>query len=328
MLQRQLLSTALAVTTAFVAAVMPAVAQTYPTRPITLIVPFPPGGSTTIVARIIGDRLSETIGQPVVIENRGGAGGTVGTRAAAKSAPDGYTILLSYTATMAIGPNIQAAAGYDPRKDFAPIGRIGSTPMVLVVHPSVKANSVADLIKLIKSESKPFQYGSAGVGTVGHLAGELFAHMANVKLAHIPYKGSGPMMTDLLGGHIKMSFTNVPVAHGNVSGGKLRALAVASDKRSGMMPEVPTASESGLAGYEAGLLYGLVAPAGTPKPIVERLNKELAAALATAAVQKRLATEGAVALPSTPEQYAADIDREELAWSKLLKSIGLHVKSK
>jgi tripartite-type tricarboxylate transporter receptor subunit TctC len=322
----RILLAAAAASLALLAAASQASAQTYPNRPITLIVPFPPGGSTTVVARIIGEKMSETIGQPVVIDNRGGAGGTVGTRSAAKSAPDGYTILLSYTATMAIGPNLQAAAGYDPRKDFAPIGRIGSTPMVIVVHPEVKANSVSELIKVVKSDPNPFQYGSAGVSTVGHLAGELFAHMAAIKMLHIPYKGSGPMMTDLLGGHIKMSFTNVPVAHGSVSSGKLRALAIASDKRSAMMPEVPTAAESGLPGYEAGLLYGLVAPAGTPKPIIDRLNKELRAALATAEVQKRLATEGADALPSTPEEYVTDIDREEIAWAKLLKAIGLSAK--
>ena len=305
-------------------AVLPqAFSQTYPARPITLIVPFPPGGSTTVVARIIGEKMSETIGQPVVIDNRGGAGGTVGTRSAAKSAPDGYTILLSYTATMAIGPNLQASAGYDPRKDFAPIGRIGSTPMVIVVHPDLKAKSISDLIKVVKNDPNPLQYGSAGVSTVGHLAGEMFAHMAGIKMLHIPYKGSGPMMTDLLGGHIKMSFTNVPVAHGSVASGKLRALAIASSQRSAMMPEVPTAAETGLPGYEAGLLYGLVAPAGTPKPIIDRLNKELRAALATAEVQKRLATEGADAMPSTPEEYVADIDREEIAWAKLLKAIGL-----
>ena len=323
---RRALFTALAASAALTAAFALATAQTYPARPISLIVPFPPGGSTTTVARIIADKMSETLGQTVVIDNRGGAGGTVGTRAGAKSPPDGYTILLSYTATMAIGPNLQASAGYDPRKDFAPIGRIGSAPMVIVVHPEVKATSVAELIALIKSEPKPFQYGSAGVGTVGHLAGELFAHMAHVKMEHIPYKGSGPMMADLLGGHIKMSFTNVPVAHGNVSGGKLRAIAIASANRSSMMPEVPTAAETGLPGYHAALLYGLVAPAGTPKPIVDRLNKELRAALATPEVQKRLATEGAEAQPSTPDEYAADIDREEIAWAKLLKSIGLGAK--
>ncbi len=311
---------------AFGGAAPKAVAQSYPSRPITLIVPFPPGGSTGIVARIIGEKMSETLGQSVVIDNRGGAGGTVGTRAAAKSPPDGYTILLSYTATMAIGPNLQASAGYDPRKDFAPIGRIGTAPMVIVVHPDVKAKSLSDLIKVVKGDPKPFQYGSAGVGTVGHLAGELFAHTAKVKMAHIPYKGSGPMMTDLLGGHIKMSFTNVPVVHGSLASGKLRAVAMASPQRSTLMPEVPTVSESGLPGYEAGLLYGLVAPAGTPQPIIERLNKELRAALATPEVQKRLATEGAEALPSSPEQYAADIDREEKGWSKLLKSIGLSAK--
>jgi tripartite-type tricarboxylate transporter receptor subunit TctC len=195
--------------------------------------------------------------------------------------------------------------------------------MVIVVHPDVKAKSVAEMIKLMRNDPNPFQYGSAGVGTVGHLAGELFAYTAKLKMAHIPYKGSGPMMTDLLGGHIKMSFTNVPVAHGSVASGKLRAVAIASARRSAMMPDVPTVAESGLPGYEAGLLYGLTAPAGTPQPIIDRLNKELRAALATPEVRKRLATEGADALPSTPQEYAADIDREETAWAKLLKSIGL-----
>jgi tripartite-type tricarboxylate transporter receptor subunit TctC len=308
------------------AASVPATAQPYPNRPISLVVPFPPGGSTTIVARIVAEKMSETLGQTIVIDNRGGAGGTVGTRAAAKSPPDGYTILLSYTATMAIGPYVQAAAGYDPRKDFAPIGRIGATPMVIVVHPSVAAKSVADLIGLIKKEPKPYQFGSAGVSTVGHLAGELFAYQAKLKMAHIPYKGTGPMMTDLLGGHIKLSFTNIPSAHGSVSSGKLRALAVASAKRSPMMSDVPTASQSGLAGYEAGLLYGLSAPAGTPKAVIDRLNKELRAALASPEVKKRLATEGAEALPSTPQEYAADIERENAVYSKLIKSIGLKAK--
>ena len=304
----------------------PAAAQPYPNRPITLIVPFPPGGSTTIVARIIGEKMSETLGQTIVIDNRGGAGGTVGTRAAAKSPPDGYTILLSYTATMAIGPHVQAAAGYDPRKDLAPIGRIGAAPMVIVVHPSVEAKSVADLIGLIKKSPKPYQYGSAGVSTVGHLAGELFAYQSKLKLEHIPYKGTGPMMTDLLGGHIKLSFTNIPSAHGSVASGKLRALAVASARRSQMMPDVPTASQSGLPGYDAALLHGLSAPAGTPKEAIDRLNKELRAALASPDVLKRLATEGAEAMPSSPAEYAADIEREDAIWSKLIKSIGLNAK--
>ena len=315
--------TAIVAALALGAPIAPAAAQTYPNRPITLVVPFPPGGSTSIVGRIIADKMSETLGQTIVVDNRGGAGGTVGTRSAARSTPDGYTILLSYTGTLAIGPHIQANAGYDPRKDFAPIGRIGHAPMVIVVHPTISATSVADLIQLMKKDPSPYQYGTAGVGTVGHLAGELFAHMAAVKLAHIPYKGSGPLMNDLLGAHVKVSFTNIPVAHGSISAGKLRALAVASAQRSFMLPDVPTASETGLPGYEAGLLYGLAAPAGTPQPIIDRLNKELRVALATEAVRKRLATEGADAIPSTPAEYAADIDREEIIWSKLVKSIGL-----
>jgi tripartite-type tricarboxylate transporter receptor subunit TctC len=317
---------AVALILALAGAFVPAAAQDYPSRTITLVVPFPPGGSTTIVARIIAERLSETLGQTVVVDNRGGAGGTVATRAVAKTAPDGYTILLGYTGTLAIGPNLQANAGYDPRKDFAPIGRIGAAPSVLVVHPSVPAKSVNELRKLIIDRPTPFQYGSPGVGTVNHLAAELFAHAAEVKMTHIPYKGSGPAMNDLLGNHISMMFVPIPVAHGNIVAGKLRALAVTGLQRSSLMPDVPTVAESGLPGFEVALRYGLVAPAGTPAAIIEKLNKELRDALATDIVRKRLATEGAAPLPSSPQEYAADIDAEEKRYSALVKSIGLEAK--
>jgi tripartite-type tricarboxylate transporter receptor subunit TctC len=299
-----------------------ALSDDYPNRPITLIVPFPPGGSTTIMARIVGERMSAALGQQIVIDNRGGAGGTIGTRVAAKSAPDGYTIVLGYTGTLAIGPSLYASAGYDPRKDFAAIGLIGSAPSMLVVHPSVPANSVAELIKFIK-EKGDMQYGSPGVGAANHLSAELFAYMAGVKLTHIPYKGSGPAMNDLLGGHIPMMFVPIPVAHGNVAAGKLKGLAVTSLQRSSLLPDVPTVSESGLAGFDVSLRYGLAAPAGTPRPIIERLNKELNAALASDEVKKRLATEGADPISGTPEDYAKDIDREETKWSVLIKRIGL-----
>jgi tripartite-type tricarboxylate transporter receptor subunit TctC len=316
---------ALAALVTLFAAYAIAAAQDYPTRPITLIVPFPPGGSTTIVARIVGEKMSETLGQQIVIDNRGGAGGTLGTRSAAKSPPDGYTILLSYTATVAIGPSLYPNVGYDPRKDFASIGLIGTAPSVLVVHPSVSARSVAELIKLIKETGGKFQYGSPGVGTVNHLAAELFAHTAGLQMTHIPYKGSGPALNDLLGGHILMMFVPIPAAHGNIAAGKLRALAVTSEKRSKLLPDVPTVAESGLPGFDVALRYGLVAPAGTPRTIIDRLNKDLRAALASEEVVRRLATDGAEPLSSTPEEYAADIDREETKWSKLVKSIGLRV---
>jgi tripartite-type tricarboxylate transporter receptor subunit TctC len=274
------------------------------------------------MARIVAERLSGALGQQVVVDNRGGAGGTIGTRAAAKSAPDGYTIVLGYTGTLAIAPSLYANPGYDPRKDFAPIGMIGTAPSVLVVHPSVPAKSVGELIKYIKDKGE-LQFGSPGAGTLNHLAAELFAQMAGVKLTHIPYKGSGPAMNDLLGGHIPMMFVPIPVAHGNIAAGTLRALAVTTAKRSPLLAELPTMAESGVAGFDVSLRYGLAAPAGTPPPIIARLNKELNAALASDEVKKRLATEGADPISGTPEDYAADIDREEKMWSSLVKRIGI-----
>ena len=309
------------------AAVLPQTlrADDYPTRPIILIVPFPPGGSTTVMARNVADKMSAALGQQIVVENRGGAGGTIGTRAAAKAAADGYTILLSYTGTFSIAPTAYDNPGYDPRKDFAPIGMIGVAPNLLVVTPSLPVHSVAELIAYAKAQPSPMQYGSPGVGTVNHLAGELLASETATKLQHIPYKGNGPALPDLLGGHIPMMFVPIPAVLGNVKAGTLRALAVSSAKRSSVMPELPTLAESGLPGFDVALRYGLVAPAGTPRAIIERLNKELNAALGSDEVKQRLATEGADALPGTPEAYAADIDREEIKWGALVRKLGLKV---
>jgi tripartite-type tricarboxylate transporter receptor subunit TctC len=302
-----------------------ACADDYPTHPITLIVPFPPGGSTTVMARNVADKMSVTLGQPIVVENRGGAGGTIGTRSVARAAPDGYTILLSYTATMAIAPSMNVNAGYDPRKDFVPIGMIGFAPNVLVVHPSLPVHSIAELIAYAKAAPVPLQYGSPGVGTVNHLAGEYLASETGMKLQHVPYKGNGPAMGDLLGGHIPMMFLPIPVALGNIKAGGLRGLAITSLTRSSLLPDLPTLAESGVPGFDVALRYGLVAPAGTPPAVIARLNKELNAALGTEDVKNRLATEGAEARPGTPEAYAADIDREEKKWGGLVKKLGLKV---
>ncbi|HLK84228.1 MAG TPA: tripartite tricarboxylate transporter substrate binding protein [Xanthobacteraceae bacterium] len=299
-----------------------AAAQNYPTRPITLVVPFPPGGSTTIVARIVTDRMADAIGQQFVVDNRGGAGGTLGTRQVAKSAPDGYTILLGYTGTLAIGPSLFPNVGYDVRADFAPIGRIAAAPSAVVVHPSFPAHSVAELIAYAKANPGKVNYGSAGIGTVGHVAGEYFAIATGIRLVHIPYKGTGPAITDLLGGHIPLSFSPIPAVHESAKSGLLRMLAVTSAKRSTLLPDTPTVAESGVPGFDAVLRYGLVAPAGTPRPIIERLNAALRAALDSAEVRNRLAIEGAEPLPSTPEEYAADIDHEETQWSKVIKASG------
>src|SRR5262245_56733365 len=282
----------------------PAAAQTYPNRPITLVIPFAPGGSTSIVGRTVADKMSEILGQQIVVDNRGGAGGTVGTRAVAKSSPDGYTLLLGYTGTLAIGPTLYKNAGYDPRKDFAPIGMIGHAPNSLVVHPSTPAKTVQELVAYAKANPGKVNYGSAGVGTVSHVSGEYFANAAGVKLVHIPYKGTGPALADLIGGHIPMAFAPTPATQGPVSPGLPRVVAVTSGKRSGLVPDLPTIAESGIKDFEASLYYGIVAPAGTPRPIVDRLNKALRDALATADVQKRLTNDGAEAVPGSPEEYA------------------------
>jgi tripartite-type tricarboxylate transporter receptor subunit TctC len=301
----------------------PASAQPAPSRPITLVVPFPPGGSATIIARIIADKLADALGQQIVVDNRGGAGGSIAARQVAKSAPDGSTILLAFTGTLAISPAIFPNVGYDPRKDFAAIGLVGMAPSVLAVHPELGVHSVDELIKVAKASPGRIQFGSPGIGTTNHLAGELFASMAEVKLAHIPYKGTGPAITDLLGGHIAMMFAPIPAAHGNVSAGLLRALGVTSLKRSSLLPDVPTVAEAGLPGFEVAQRSALLAPAGTPRAVIERLNKELNAVLATDEVRKRLALEGGEPIPGPPEAYAADIEREEARWSKLVTAIGL-----
>jgi tripartite-type tricarboxylate transporter receptor subunit TctC len=297
-------------------------AKDYPNRPITLVVPFAPGGSTTIVARIVGDRLADALGQQIIIDNRPGAGGTIGTRQVAKSAPDGYTIVLGYTGTLAIGPSLFPNVGYDVRKDFAPIGRIATAPNTLVVHPSFDVKSVKELIAYAKANPGRVNFGSAGVGTVSHVGGEYFATAAGIKITHIPYKGTGPALTDLLGGHILMAFAPIPATHESAKSGLLRMLAVTSLSRSSLMPEVPTVSETAIPGFEAVLRYGLAAPAGTPRPIIDRLNKEMRTAIMSEELRSRLAIEGAEPLPSTPEEYGVDIDREETQWSKVVKASG------
>jgi tripartite-type tricarboxylate transporter receptor subunit TctC len=298
-------------------------AQDYPNRPITLVIPFAPGGSTSIVGRVIADKMSQLLGQGIVVDNRPGAGGTVGTKAVAKSEPDGYTILLGYTGTLAIGPSLYKDAGYDPRKSFAPIGLIGNAPSVLAVHPSFPANSVAELIAYARANPGKVNFGSAGVGSVNHITGEYFARSAGITLVHIPYKGTGPALTDLLGGHIPMALAPIPAVHANVTAGLLRALAVTGKARSGLMPDVPTISEAGLTGFEASLYYGLVAPAGTPHAAIERLSKALQAALVSDEVKKQLALDGTEISFGTPEEYAAFIDRDEKKWAELVKASGV-----
>jgi tripartite-type tricarboxylate transporter receptor subunit TctC len=299
-------------------------AQQYPTRPITLVIPLPPGGTNDIMARAVGDKLSASLGQQVVIENRAAGGsGTVGTRAVAHAAPDGYTILLGYTSNLATAPSMYKNVGYDPRKDFTPLGLIASAPALLLLHPSVKVANVAELIAMMKAAKDPFQIGTPGIGTVNYLASILFAQQANVKVQQIPYKGSNPLSTDLIGGHVKVGFNPIPVSRAAMDGGLIRALAATSMKRSTLLPDVPTIHESGLPGFDAILSYGLVGPAGIPRPIVDKLNRALRDALAMDDVRRRLFQEGAEPLSTTPEEHAAVIDQEETKWSKLIKASGI-----
>ena len=299
-------------------------AQSYPARPVTLVVPFPPGGGNDALARTVAERMSKSLGQQVVVDNRGGAGGTVATRAVAKTAPDGYTILLAYTGTLAINPSLYPNVGYDPRKDFVPIGLIAALSSVLTVHPALPARSVAELIAYAKANPRKIDYAFVP-GTVGHITTELFARTADIDITRIPYKGNGPAMADLVGGHVSMMFLSILPVLGHVKGETLRALAVTNPERSKLLPHVPTIAESGLPGFSAAIRYGLVAPAGTPRVIVERLNKELQAALAADDLRARLASEGAVPLPGTPEDYAAEIDREEAKWGALVRQLNLKI---
>jgi len=298
-------------------------ADIYPTRPITVIVPFVPGGSASTAARSVADKMSETLGQPIIIDNRGGAGGTVATRAAAKAAPDGSTLLVMTSATLTAPSLFPQNLGYDPRKDFAPIGLIAATPNLIAVHPSFPARSLSELIALGRAASTPIPYGSPGIGTLNHLTFELLAFRTGMKVAHVPYKGAGPALNDLLGGHINVLISAIANIHGQALAGGVRGLAVTGGKRSPLLPEVPTLAEAGLPGYEVPLRWGLAAPAGTPRAIIEKLNHALAAALATDEVRQRLALEGAEPQPTTPGEYAAIIDREVTMWSDLVKAAGI-----
>jgi len=303
----------------------PAFAQSYPSRTVTLVVPFPPGGGVDALARILAERLSVSLKQSVVVENRTGGGGTVGTRQVAKAEPDGYTLMLAHTGTISINPSLYANAGYDPRKDFAPIGLIGSMPVALIAHPSFPAKTVADVIAIAKREPGKLNFGTSAVGTGGYLTAEYFKSVAGLDMTIIPYRGTAPLMNDLIGGHVPVSFGVLPPAIGNIQSGSLRAIAVTGTHRFSLLPDVPTASESGLPGFDAVLHYGLIAPAGTPRAIVERLNKELRALAETDLVKQRIQAEGGDAMTSTPEEYAKDIDQEEKKWSTLIRKLNLKV---
>ena len=303
---------------------LPAEAQQWPARPITVIVPFAPGGTTDIVARPIAQKLSEALGQPVVVENRAGAGGTLGAAVAAKAPADGYTL---FTATVAhtMAPGLYKKLAYDFEADFEPITITAFTPNILIVHPSVPAGSLKELIAYIKAHPGKVNYGSAGSGSTEHMSGELFRYMAGVDIAHVPYKGGSPMMTDLISGQIQMAIETSGSAAPFVRAGKVRALAVSSPKRSGAFPDLPTMSEAGLPGYEVTTWYGLLAPRGTPQPVIDRLYAELSKILKSPDMVKRLADIGAEPGGQPPKDFAAFIKDETVKWTKLARASGASI---
>ncbi|HYS51619.1 MAG TPA: tripartite tricarboxylate transporter substrate binding protein [Burkholderiales bacterium] len=299
-----------------------AAADAYPAKPVRFVVAFPPGGGTDIIARSIAHKLAERIAQQVVVDNRPGAGGNIGTDMVAKSAPDGYTLLMGSAGPLAINASLFGKMPFDPIKDLAPVTLAASTPNVLVVHPALRAATLKELIALAKARPGEINFASSGHGTPAHLAGELFNLMAGVKMVHVPYKGAAPALADLLGGQVQIMFSTMPPALPHVRDGKLRALAVTSAKRSPAAPELPTVDETALPGFEANTWHGVVVPAGTPGAIVARLNREIVAILHLPDVVERFSSQGAEALGSTPQEFAAYIKSETLKWAKVVRDSG------
>jgi tripartite-type tricarboxylate transporter receptor subunit TctC len=298
-------------------------AEEYPARTVTLIVPYTPGGGVDAMARIIAQKMSETLHQSFVVDNRAGGGGTIGYRMVARATPDGYTLFLGHTGTISINPSLYADLGMDPRKDFAPIGLIASMPVALLANPAFPAKTIADVIALARKEPGKLNIGTSAVGTGGYMSAELFQSEAAIQATLIPYKGTAPVMNDLLGGQVPVAFGVLPPALGNLQAGKLRAIAVTSKKRFSLLPDVPTFDESGMPGFEAVLHYGLLAPAGTPADIVAKLSSELQRLAGDPQVQERIHLEGGDPLTSTSAEYARDIDVEEKKWGSLVRKLNL-----
>jgi tripartite-type tricarboxylate transporter receptor subunit TctC len=297
-----------------------AFAEDYPARTVTLVVPYPAGGGVDTVGRVIAQKLSAALGQQVIVENRPGAGSVIGARTVAKAAPDGYTLLMMVT-----GVGLPANTGYDVAKDFAPIGLIASIPIVVMAHPSVPAKSLADVIALAKKEPGKLTVGTPPPPTLNYFGAEQFKAMTATDITIVTYKGTGPLTNDLVGGHVMLAFNTLPPAISNIEAGKLRAIAVAAPERLAAIPDVPTAAESGLPGLDIVQYYGLAAPGGTPRPIIDRLNKELRLIVTSEDIKKRIIADGGGPVASTPEEYAANIQREEGKWAALIKKLGLTV---
>ena len=309
---------------ACMAASAPVLSQNrYPTKPIRLVVPFVPGGSTDLIARIMGQKLDEALGQQVVVENRAGAGGNIGVEYVAKSAPDGYTLIFGHIGTFGFGPSLYQKLPYDPVKDFAPITLFAMVPNMLVVHPALPAKTVKELIALAKARPGQMNYGSSGNGSASHLASEYFKLLSKTDIIAIPYKGTGPLVTDLIAGQTSLTITGVPPLYPFVQSGRLRGIAVGSVKRLALMPDLPTIAEAGVPGYESSTWFGPLAPAKTPREIILRLNTELLKILQRPDIKARFAAEGAEGLGSTPEEFGTYIKSEIDRWGRVIKAAGV-----
>jgi len=295
--------------------------SSYPNKPIRMLVPYPPGGPTDVLGRIVAQKLSESLGQQVVVENRPGASGMIGSELVAKAAPDGYT-LLTNASIHVINPSLYPKMNFDALRDFAPVALIAQVPLILVVNPALPAKSVAELIALAKAEPNRLNFGSSGNAAAPHLAGESFKIATGVQMQHVPYKGSAPALTDLIGGQVQLIFDSMPSAMPHVKSGKVRALAVTTAKRSATVPELPTVAESGVPGFDISTWYGVWAPAGTPRDIVNKISLEIAKALKQPAVRERLAALGAEPVGNTPEEFAAYCQAELAKWSKIVRESG------
>jgi tripartite-type tricarboxylate transporter receptor subunit TctC len=302
-------------------------ADDYPSRPVTLIVPYPAGGGSDAMARQVAERLGEALGKRVVIENYGSGGGTVGTRMAAKAKPDGYTLLLGHTGTISINPTLYTNPGYDPERDFIPVGTIARIQLALVVHPSYPAKTVADFIEMAKKDPGALPMGASAIGTGSYMSAQLFSAMTGVKLNIVAYRGLAPFLTDLLGGHVPVGFSVIPPAYSNIQGGNLRPLAVSSSTRLSSMPDVPTVAEAGVPGFESSVIYGVLAPSGTSPDIVAKVNKALQTAMKNKDVYEQVVKEGGEPLFMSPDEYKVQLAADSKKWSTLIKKLELKIEN-
>ena len=297
----------------------------YPTKPIRMIIPFPPGGAVDAIGRIVGGKLAESLGYPVIFDNRGGAAGAVGSELAAHAPADGYTLLVGSTSTISINPALNSKLNYNPKRDFAPVSLVGFVPHVLLVTGAVPANNVKDFIAYAKTQKKPLTYASVGTGSPHHLAGEIFKGMTGLDMVHVPYTGSGPALIALLGGQVHFLSLDMPAALPQIGGGKVKALGIAAAKRDPLVPDLPTVSESGLPGFEISGWYGIFAPAKTPPEIVAKLSNEIGRLLGTQDVRASLSKIGVTVLGGTPQQFTAFVQREDAKWSKAIRDSGTKI---